>query len=317
MRSRARLIIWIAFASATASPIACAQSGSYKWSLSPVLGLHAPSLGDLNDSAINAPMIGTGTTCPAGNPECGETEQVNQSIHLVNSPEAIGANANAGIEFQWIQSEKHVFLMGYSTWEGATSSTIMTRMPIQKQTWDVEYIRRDSVSYNEFYFGWKYSLFLQPTKYRVYSRISLNEVFDIDVSDEHVFTVQGGELDGVKRIFKGKGQTTGILMMQLGLGGEYFLKKNISVGAEAGYKYSERPFTFKDTSFDSNIAAGDNVSLVPPVRPAFQGAPLGYLPADLDPNTDWTKSDASRVPVSGMHVSFDGWALAFRVTIYY
>lgn len=309
--------VGMAIAIALLAPVAAAQTGSFKWSLSPILAMHAPQLGDINDKALRAPMIGTGKVCPE--PCGGESSEVTHSVHLVNSPGSIGGNANVGLEFQWVQSEKNTFLMGYSTWEGTSSNHIETQLPVQKELRDVDYLRRDSISYNEFYFGWKHSLFVKPTKYRLYSRLSLNEIFDVDFRDEHVFTIRGGELDAVKRIFIGKGQTTGVLMGQVGLGGEYFLKKNMSVGAEAGYKFSERPFTFRNTSRDSNIGGGDNVDLVPPVRPGAERAPLGYIPPDLDPSTDWTlaANNPTRVPVTDMQVRFDGWALALRFTIYY
>jgi hypothetical protein len=299
-----------------------AQSGPYKWALSPALGLQAPQIKGLNDKALKAPLLGTGEVCPTTS--CGDTTP-SQTIYLANFPEPIGASANAGLELQWVQSERHVFLMGASTWDGSTESSIPAQLPVQQKLRNVDYIRRDKLSYNEFYFGWKYSLFSVPNKYRFYSRISLNEIFDISFREEHIFNIHepkdsvNGDLDGVSRIFVGKGKTTGVLMGQFGFGGEYFLKKNISINGEWSYLLSERFFNFRDTSRDSNFAAGDHVVLVPSVRPSAQGQPLGYLPPDFDSSRDLTKETAGPdgVPVTNMNLRFDGWKLLFRLTIYY
>lgn len=293
-----------------------AQSGGYKWALSPALGMQKPQIKGLNDKALKAPLLGTGEVCPTDS--CGDTVP-SQTIFLGNYPEPIGASANAGLELQWVQSERHVFLMGASTWDGSTESSMPAQLPVQQKLRNVDYIRRDKLSYNEFYFGWKYALFTVPNKYRFYSRISLNEIFDISFREEHVFNIHGGDLDGVSRIFVGKGKTTGVLMGQFGFGGEYFLKKNISINGEWSYLLSERFFNFRDTSRDSNFAAGDHVQLVPSVRPSAQNQPLGYLPIDLDPNIDLTKANTGpdTLPVTDMNLRFDGWKLLFRLTIYY
>jgi len=89
------------------------------------------------------------------------------------------------------------------TWEGDTRGNTKGQLPVQGSLHDVEYERRAKMSYNEFYLGWRYNFrFKENKKYRLYSRITLNELFDIDYKEEHVFSIVGGPLDDVKRIIQ-------------------------------------------------------------------------------------------------------------------
>lgn len=291
--------------------------GPYRWSLSPVFGTHAPEIEDVNNGTLKAPFLAEGDICS----NCGLPNETTDTVYYTyrNSPDEIGSSANVGLEFQWVQSANHSFLMGVSTWEGSTESSIATQMPIQSLVRDVEYIRRLNLSYNEFYFGWRYTLLAKPGRYRWYSRLSLNEIFDVDLREEHVFNINGSDLDGVKRVLIGKAQTTGVLTFQLGLGGEYFIKKNLSVGFEAGYLFSERSFKFNSVQPETNFGVGDAVSTVPPAHPAQQGAPLGYMDPSVTAEQYFAPTERpARDPwVRDMELRFDGWKAAFRFTVYY
>jgi len=293
--------------------------GPYRWSLSPVLGLHAPEIEAINEGSSKAPFLMEATLCR----NCGlpnESEEVRRFTYD-NDLDAIGYSANVGLEFQWVQSEKHSFLMGVSTWEGNADNSMRVEIPIQAQVRNAEYIRRLSLSYNEFYFGWRYTLFAKPGRYRWYSRLSLNEIFDVDLREEHVFNIIGSDLDGVKRILVANAQTTGVLTVQVGLGGEYFLKKNISVGFEGGYLFSERPFTFNSVRPDMNFGLGDNNRPIAPTRPSDPGQPLGYMDpsvtADAYFDTEWDDTTQRDPWIRDMKLRFDGWKFAFRFTVYY
>lgn len=293
--------------------------GPYRWSLSPVLGLHAPEIEAINEGSFKTPFLMEATLCE----NCGQpNESEVTERYTYHAPlDAIGYSANVGLEFQWVQSDKHAFLMGVSTWEGNSQNSMFTEIPLQSELRDAEYIRRFSLSYNEFYFGWRYTLFARPGRYRVYSRLSLNEIFDVDLREEHVFNIMGSDLDGVKRILIANAQTTGVLTVQLGMGGEYFIKKNISVGFEGGFLFSERAFKFNSVRPDSNFGLGDGTTTVAPTRPSDPGAPLGYMDpsvtADAYFDTRWDPNLEPDPWVRDMELRFDGWKLAFRFTVYY
>ncbi len=309
------LVLTCAILGAGVAPV-MAQSDSFKWSLSPIIGVHSPVLEQLNEEAFKAPLVGFGTIRgEPDSPTAGESFEI--PFGFDNDLDDIGLNANVGLEFQWVQSTKHIFLMGLSTWEGFTQNTVPAQVPLQGELRDTDYDRRGKMSYNEFYLGWKYNFFSRPNRYRFYTRATLNELFDIDFREEHVFSINGGDLDGVKRIIVVKGQTTGTLMMQLGFGGEYFLKKNISVGLEAGYLFSYRPFQLVNTSSDDDLQLGDDVTFHLPIQPASRDSPLGNIPADTDPSQDWTDPLVPFPTPRDMDLRFDGWKAAFRITVYY
>ncbi len=296
-----------------------AHGQDFEWSVSPILGMHKPNLKDINDNVIRAPIIGTGTS--RGEPDTPQAD-VSFSIPLgfENDLDPIGWNANTGLEFQWKQSKKNYFLMGVSTWEGYSRGRTTGELPVQGDLFDVIYDRRIKISYNEFYFGLKHIFMDVPNKYRFYGRISLNELFDIDYREEHVFSINdvGGALDGVKRIFLVNGQITGVAGIQFGAGGEYYLKKNLSVAAEASYLLTEGDFQFTNASSQSDTQLGDDFSLSLPVSRDGVNDPLSYLEPDTVAATNWVDADNNPHPgYSPMNVSFDGWKASVRITLYY
>jgi len=295
-----------------------AQTARGKWSISPIIGLHSPALDVLNERGFKAPVTGIGDTERPETEAEPQRDTISVPIGFDNDLEAIGTNANVGLEFQWVQSARHEFIMGGSTWEGDSSSSTNGQLPVQGNVHNVDYVRRAKISYNEFYFGWRYNFrFKETKKYRLYSRITLNELFDVDYREEHVFSIPPGglDVDEVKRIFIVKGQTTGVLMFQFGLGGEYFLSKKMSIGMEAGYVISPQSFELSSTALESDEQLGDGFALVLPVHPRNINAPLGAIDPNTEASQNWTQL-AKPVP-QDMKLRFDGWKLALKFTIYY
>ena len=298
-----------------------AYAQDYNWGVSPILGFHKPHLRDLNGKAVKAPIIGRGTI--RGEPGSAQ-EDVSFDVPLgfENEVDPIGINANMGLEFQWKQSNKNYFLMGVSTWEGYSMGHTTGELPLQGNIYDVEYDRRVKISYNEFYFGIKHIFSEVPNKHRYYASVTINELFDIDYREEHAFSIRdpGGELDDVKRIFIVNGQLTGLAALNLVAGGEYFLKKNISVAVEAGYLITEGDFQFVNASSQSDGQLGDDFALDLPVSRIGTSTndPLGYLPPDTVANSNWVDQENNPHPgYSPMNVSFNGWKASIRIVLYY
>lgn len=300
-----------------------AQINGYDWSVTPTVGIHAPELEALNERGLKAPLFGTGSITI--NEPGTETTNEERSFGFANRLDDINLATNAGLEFQWWQSPKHIFLMGMSTWEGTSRGRVNGVMPIQAELRNVTYERRVKLSYNEFSFGWKYLIKHRPNKYLVYSRVSLNELFDVDMRDELVFTISqpGSDLDQIKRITILKAQTTGLLMFQVGMGAEYFLKKNVSIGMEGGWIFGEKSFEFRNLSEENNRVGNDNYLVQPPMAARTTGAPLGTRSPNIDPYFDWTtlpnNSQGGRdYPApTDMKLRFDGWKAMFRISLYY
>lgn len=320
------LVVWLMTAACCAGHwnISHAQVNGYYWSVTPTIGIHAPELEALNERGLKAPLFGTGSVTVEGQGS-GETENQERSFGFSNPLDNIDRATNAGLEFQWWQSPKHIFLMGMSSWEGTSRGRTGGSMPIQNALRDVTYERRVKISYNEFSFGWKYLIKHRPNKYLLYSRISLNELFDVDLRDELVFTINepGSDLDQIKRVTILKAQTTGLLMLQLGMGAEYFLKKNVSIGMEAGWLAGERSFEFRNLTDENNRVGNDNYLVQPPMAARGTGLPLGTRSPNIDPHFDWTSlpnnaQGGRDFPApQDMRLRFDGWKAMFRISLYY
>jgi len=87
-----------------------AQVARGKWGMTPILGVHHPALDMLNELAFKAPVVGVGTI--RGEPNTPqEGDSFPAPFGFENDMPPIGANANIGLEFQWAQSARHVFIM--------------------------------------------------------------------------------------------------------------------------------------------------------------------------------------------------------------
>ncbi len=280
-----------------------------------MIGVHAPAINAINDHVVNAPLLGIGTL--RGEPDS-ELAGVSTTVPFeFRAPmSGIGQNANMGLEFQWLQSRKNVFFMGASTWEGVTRGMSSGQLPMQGSLRAVRYDRRVKLSYNEFYFGWRRNFSLIARRFQIYTRVSLNEVFDIDYRDENVYTIMDeGDLNDVKRIINVNGQATGVAMLLIGLGGEYFFSRNISLGFDAGYAVNERPFQFKNSSFQTDLRDGDGIQVFTPTLPVTTTAPtLGYVNEN---ETATAELSRETVVINELKLRLDGWKFFFRVNIYY
>lgn len=308
-----------------------------KWSLTPIFGIHKPQLKELNEGEFKSPFLGVGVAdrpdIPGSNPQQDDTpDNRTQFAFGGDIPlEPLGAAANMGLEFQWQEFEKHVFLFGVSSWEASSSNSILIeQLPLQGSLHKTILDRRAKMSYNEYYLGWRFNAVTRPKKYKLYSRFSLHELFDIDYREEFVFSLldkpnledSSQNFEGVKRIFILKPQSTGVLMLQAGVGGEYFLRQNFSIGFEGGYAYQPRSFTFTSINIKEDLREeNDGWSYTgTPLTTDSQGR-VHYIVEGAQPSVNWSggTSEAPRkLPATReMKLKFDGWKAAFRVSFYF
>lgn len=299
-----------------------------RWSVSPILGIHAPKLEALNKGEFHSPILGVGEARPelvegeTPGPDSSTGEAVTVAFGGPSNLPEIGPSSNAGLEFQWIQNEKHSFIFGASSWEGYTvADKLPMRVPLQGRLRDAIFDRRATVSYNEFFFGWRYNVFALPKKYTLYTRFSLNELFDIDYRESLVFSFADQRTDDpetnfvdIKRIFILDSQATGVMLLHFGVGGEYFLKKNLSLGFESGYSFQPSLFTLRPYFIDKDDQLGDGMTLFYPSL-ADSNNELRYVREDTQPSVGWSQSNLP--PTSEMKLSFQGWKAAFRLNVYF
>lgn len=290
------------FLLALAGPAGAEEGGRKSWSVSPLLGVHSPRLTLLNKGEFKAPLPGRGNLVLQ---DTGENVQFDFVID--NSLPEIRFGTEAGVELQLKLDERNALLFGASIWEGISTSTVQTEIPFQGSLSPVGYERSGRVSYFQYFLGWRRILSSRPRKYDIYGRLSLHEVFDVDYKEDLVFGFQGEGSQTFKRIIVMESQATGLFMVQLGLGGEYFILDWFSLGADFGYTVSARKFKLGNATLKSDVQTEDNLNF--------------RLPAQLDEERRLrylTGGSTFENPVyRDMKLGFDGWRALFRVNMYF
>lgn len=293
------LLIFIAYVITGGSAIA-----EVRWSVSPILGVHMPDLGLINDKVLGSRLPITGELLFQ------DGDGPRQVRYPVDSPlPKIRSGTEAGLEFQMEVSEKDYLVIGLSSWEGVSSALVKTTLPFQGRLIDTVYERRANMSYLQYYLGWRRDLFVKHKKYKIYSRLMLNEVFDIDFRESFVFEfVDGSDPDSTfKRITKLETQATGHMMLQPAVGGEIFMRDWLSLGFDVGYAFGLNKFQLGNALVSDDFLPQDTVRIQYPTGEANDGSQtLGYLSDDED--------EAS---YKRMDLDMNGWRALFKVNIYY
>lgn len=280
-----------------------AALGDQRFSISVALGVHRPALEDLNQGEFKSPLSGLATMVDF---ETDETSQ--QQIYFPNTLPELGFGGNAALELQWTLSEKYVFIFGASTWEGGSSSIRAGALAIQGVDSDVINVRSASLTYNEYYFGLRVNVISLPRRYKVFYRFTLNEIFDIDYRENLQFFYQNGPAEGVNKSIILETQATGVLALQLGIGGEYFLNKWLSIGVDASYLMGlKRAHLQEAREPRKNFLFSDNLSLWLPQRISPETGNLEYLSEEAANSNDYK-------PIK---LNFDGWKIMIRMAAHY
>ena len=299
-----------------------------RWSMSTVLGGHLPNLAPLNDGLYKAPMIGEATVLVyeggLGTTADGEVIDENitevQAFRFDNPVPDVGVAPQAGIEFQWHASSRNSLIIGFGSMEKASINQVVGNLPMQQYFVSNEVVskRRDKISYTEYTLGWRYNFFRQP-KLKLYTRLSLHEVFDIDFREDFAFEFVKSpiqDLVGVRRVMVVQAQTAALLMGQVGVGAEWFIRDWFSLGFEGGLVVGERDFLLKDVVVRDDFGSGDGVSRNGMPYMAMSDGSLGYLSAGA--TAEDVASGATRESYyRPMLLRFDGFRFMFRFSLYF
>lgn len=281
---------------------AYADSEQKRWSVSPILGVHSPRMKLLNEGEFRSPLPGRGRIIFEDS-----GENTNYDFVIDNRLPAIKYGTEAGIEFKLLLDPRYSLILGASGWEGVSTSAVQTEIPFQGSLTPAGYERSGSISYFQYYLGVQRILMQKPRKYDIYGRITLNEVLDVDYKENMVFAFQGSGGDTFKRIIEMESQATGLLMLNLGAGGEYFLRSWISLGIDLGYTLSADRVRLGNATLKSDIQEEDNLNFRTPVQ--------------LDANNELTylaeASSFEDASYRKLELGFDGWRASFRVNFYF
>lgn len=323
------LVMWLVSTSLWFSVVE-AKEGA-RWSMSTVLGGHLPALRGLSDGLYGSDLIGKGNILiyegqDTGGGLAGDDEEVDENVtelrdfRFSNPLPEVGVGPVAGLEFQWHPNDRHSLILGIGSFESTSIGRVSGNLPMQQYfvSNEVNSERRAKISYTEYTLGWGYTLW-RNSKFRLYSRLAIHEVFDIDFRDDFVFLFVDSpivDLIGVRRVMVVEAQTASMFMGQLGIGGEWFLRDWLSLGFEGGYLLGERKFQLRNVTTKDDFLAGDNVRRDGMPYAELADGSLGYLRYDAVPD-DVADQDTRLNAYEPMNLSFDGWRVVFRVNFYY
>ncbi len=282
-----------------------------RWSVSTVFGVHDPVLTDLSQGLYRSPLLGNGSVGEA----TANTDSI-QDFRFEQPLPKVGIGAKAGLEFQWRPNARHALVFGIGSWEKTSISRFQAEIPTQAALNRVNVEHRAKISYTEYNIGWRHFIWRRPG-FNLYTRLAINELFDLDYREDHVFFyVSGSGLAGFRRIMIVEAQTASLFLGQLAVGGEWFLREWFSLSFEGGYLVAQgqgrlghvRTRTdFVDRSDRISLATGHGL----PYGVLPDGT-LGYLPADAT-LADVNSSTSLYKPVK---LDFGGWQLSFRISVY-
>lgn len=273
------------------------QAQEKKWSLSPYVGLHSPDLTLLNSGLFKAPYAGTADNIDV----FGAT---NRTTFFYRNPlPELDPGVLAGLEFQWKVNDRHSIMIGAGTWNASSYATTAGSFPVQGAFESAFAYRKGDISYNEFYFGWRYNVLRRPKKHYLYFGLSAHELFDVAYREDFSLLFLSGPPKSFRRSVVVQSKATGLLLLQGSGGGEWFVTDWLSLGVEGGYALGMKEILLGEGRAQTDFLPTDNLSLQVPIVPNNRTGQLGFTP----------ESGETRP----LKLSFDGWKALLKVTVYY
>lgn len=274
------------------------QADTIDWSLSPILGVHRPALKNLNEGLFRSPLAGVAEFLS----ESGATFP--QEFVLATPLEELDPSSWAGLEFEWHVTPKLSWLAGFGTWEGSSNAVSSADFPIQRTNSRVAVERSSKISYNEVYLGARYAFWAKPRKFRIYGRMSVNNILDIDLRDQHTLLFETSRSESFSRTIILDANATGVVVFQSGIGADFLIGERFSLGVEGALTMNMRQFFFRNPQIDTDLTDTDGFgSILLPAAPDSEGR-LRFLEEDGSEFSD-------------MPLDFNGWKLLFRLSMLY
>jgi len=301
-----------------------------EWSMSLLLGGHLPDLKPLSDGLYKAPFIGNAEILLFEGTTIGESalpgdvidENITEERPFVfaNDVPSVGVGMQAGLEFQWHANERHSLIIGLGSMEKTSINRVFANLPLQQYfvSNTVFSERRDKISYTEYTLGWRYNWLRRP-KFHVYSRLLIHEVFDIDFREDFVFRFVESPIEDlvdVRRVMLVEAQRASVLMGQIGVGAEWFIRDWLSIGGEVGWLIGRKKFKLGNVSMKDDFLDTDNIFRNGLPYRVMSDGNLGYLKPGTTPEdvADPATRENFYNPIS---LSFSGLRAMFRINFYY
>jgi len=269
------------------------------WSVSPYLGIFNPSLKLLNKGQFRAPYEGTADLVD----QFGNNNNITVPFVFRTPMPELDPGPMGGLEFQWRINEKHSLLMGGASWEATSSATANGLFPVQGAFESVISQRKGDISFTEFYLGWRYNAVHKPKKHDYYFTLTLHDIFDVSYREDFSLLFLSGPPRSFRRSMIIESNATGLLFLQGGGGGEWFLNDWLSVGVEAGYGFGFKPLRLGNGNISTDFTDNDNLYLEIPVIQGT-GKNLQYKVESGGQYRD-------------LRLDFSGWKALIKASIYF
>ena len=237
------------------------------WNASIYIGEHKPALTQIYQNVFVAPL-----TFSDGEILLDTGETIEATREFRNDLEPLQGGTEFGGEFEWVFSKRFSVFAGLSSWESKEArSTATGNVLVEKRDAEALNTRTVKMSYNQAFLGTRFSLLHKPRRYRLYTRLSLNSIFDFDYFEKFVFTFDAAdfpkaagvqEVETFKRVMITQARATAILAFQGGLGFDYYFTDQWALSFEGGYILGSSNFALSKIDVKHNILDKDGMGEV-------------------------------------------------------
>jgi hypothetical protein len=276
-----------------------AAEREHNWGVSPYLGLFSPSLKLLNRGEFLSPYVGTADLID----QFGNNNNITVPFIYRNPLPELNPGAIGGLEFKWRINDKNILLLGGGSWEATSAATARGIFPVQGAFESVISQRKGDISFTEFYVGWRYNFIHKPGKHDFYFNLSIHDIFDVSYREDFSVLFLSGPPRSFRKSLVVQSRATGLLLLQGGGGGEWFINDWFSVGVEAGYAFGFRPLRLGNADLVTDFRSTDNLFLELPLIQNSAG------------NMQYKEERGEKY--RDFRLSFEGWKALFKATIYY
>jgi len=248
---------------------------SSRWSVGITAGSYTPSLAQFNDALHKAGLV----ILQDPNFLIPRNQDLPATERDVSTP-PLTDQISYGIEAQWQVQPRVAVVFMLLNWQGRStiSDTITMALRSNLPPVDVPRTARYNLNLNQFWVGWRYSLYDNPGKSRLFVNLGVAGYAVADLTMDALLKVIPDEQNPIDLNFASISSTEvhgTAFTSRYGVGGEYFLTDHVSMGFHANYIFGQVT-TFKISRFFPS-----GFSELPPIPPETTNS----LPDNVLPTT--------------------------------
>jgi len=307
----------------TAAAAEAEEEPANRWSVGLTAGSYAPRLSQINDALAEPGLV----LLQDPNFLIPRNQDLPVEVRDAAAPELSG-NASYGMELQWQMRQRLSVVFMVLNWQGQSqvSDTITMALRSNLPPVDVPRTARYNLNVNQLWLGWRYALFDRPGKGRLFLNFGVAGLAVADLTMDTLLKVNPGPDEPLDISFASISSTEvhgRAYSSRYGIGGEFFMTRQISVGFHANYIFGEFDTFRVSRYFPSGF------SELPPIPPQTTNSlPDNVLPSNhaqpvpgeqLQTADITTPRDTVEVVNNPTNVRLDlrGVEVAFTLRVYY